>query len=284
MKEYTQMKKNKFLGSPNPITNKRLPHELPIAISLYNWRYHHIGVPYMQSHLSEAYHQNLKLAAYGFDTSPYGIEWFRLDQETPVQVSELVRKFPHVAFEIDSIDEAIKDQEILIRPHRLLDGVTIAMFLHNGMPIEVMEFDNKNDEQIRIKNSTVDSSGRLIHKRLKHEPPVAIAEYGWQYHHLGVPYTEPKEGEIYHEHLKIYTLGFDTSPYGIEWVRFEKDCKVPSIIRHIPHLAFAVDNLDKVLEDKEILLEPSMPSGGVRVAFIVHDGAPIELMEFDIKI
>lgn len=56
----------------------------------------------------------------------------------------------------------------------------------------------------------------LPHKRLKHEPPVAIAERGWRYHHLGIPYTEPCTGETHYEHLKVYVSGFETSPYGIE--------------------------------------------------------------------
>jgi hypothetical protein len=52
-------------------------------------------------------------------------------------------------------------------------------------------------------------------------------------------------------------------------------------IRTLPHLAFAVDDLDGALEGKQILIPPNSPSHGVRVAFILDDGAPIELLEFD---
>lgn len=121
-------------------------------------------------------------------------------------------------------------------------------------------------------------------ERLKYNPPAVTAEYGWRYHHLGIPYTEPKHGEIYYAQLKIFVSGFETSPYGIEWVRFEKNCQAPEIIKKFPHLAFEVDDLDEALKDKEVLLEPGAPSGGVRVAFIIHDGAPIELIEFDREI
>ena len=48
----------------------------------------------------------------------------------------------------------------------------------------------------------------------------------------------------------------------------------------MPHIAFKVDDLDEALKDKEILIEPSSPSDGVRAAMIVHDGAPVELIEF----
>ena len=56
-------------------------------------------------------------------------------------------------------------------------------------------------------------------------------------------------------------------------MRFEQDCPVS-------HIAFEVDDLDEALKDKEILIEPGSPSDGVRAAMIVHDGAPVELIEF----
>jgi len=38
--------------------------------------------------------------------------------------------------------------------------------------------------------------------------------------------------------------------------------------------------LPDALEGKDVLTPPNSPSEGVRVAMIVHDGAPIELMQF----
>jgi hypothetical protein len=81
--------------------------------------------------------------------------------------------------------------------------------------------------------------------------------------------------------LGVHVCGFETSTYGIEWMRFEAHCQVPEIVKTVPHLAFAVNNLDAALEGKQILIEPNSPAHGVRVAFILDDGAPIELLEFD---
>jgi hypothetical protein len=103
---------------------------------------------------------------------------------------------------------------------------------------------------------------------------------GWRYHHLGIPYETPRPGETHHKHLKVFVMGFESSPYGIEWMRFEPDCPVPDILRKVPHIAFEVDDLDKALKGKEVLLKPGKPSLGVRTAMIVHDGALIELIEF----
>jgi len=40
-----------------------------------------------------------------------------------------------------------------------------------------------------------------------------------------------------------------------------------------------VDNLESELEGKEALIEPNRPSEGVRVALIVDNGAPVELIQ-----
>ncbi len=117
--------------------------------------------------------------------------------------------------------------------------------------------------------------------RRSHEAPAAVARLGWRYHHLGIPHTEPRAGETHLEHLGIHVCGFETSPYGIEWIRFDPHCTIPDIVRAVAHVAFAVDNLDEALEGKQILIAPNAPSSGVRVAFILDDGAPVELLEFE---
>jgi hypothetical protein len=116
--------------------------------------------------------------------------------------------------------------------------------------------------------------------RRDHEPPAAVAEWGWRYHHLGVPTEVPRPGEVYLEQFGVFVAGFDTSPFGIQWMRFDSDSPIHELIKSVPHLAFEVDDLDSALEGHEVLTPPNSPSPGVRVAMIVHDGAPIELMEF----
>ena len=112
--------------------------------------------------------------------------------------------------------------------------------------------------------------------RQDHEPPAAIAKRGWRYHHMGIPTDVPRPGEQYIEHLRLYVSGFETSAYGIEWMRFERDCPASELVRRVPHIAFEVDDLDAALEGKTLLGEVSSPSQGVRVAMIVDDGAPVE--------
>ena len=116
--------------------------------------------------------------------------------------------------------------------------------------------------------------------RRDHEPPAAIAQYGWRFHHVGIPTDMPRESEQYLENLKMYVSGFETSPYGIEWMRFELDCPVSELVRTGPHIAFEVDDLDAALKGKQLIGDVTSPSDGVKVAMIVDNGAPIELLEF----
>jgi hypothetical protein len=119
-----------------------------------------------------------------------------------------------------------------------------------------------------------------VQKREDQEPPPAIAQRGWRYHHLGIPTTMPKANERHLTHLKVHVSGFDSSPYGIEWIRFDPDCVVPDLVRTVPHIAFEVDNLEDALTGQTLLSAISSPSEGVRVAMIVDHGVPIELLEF----
>jgi hypothetical protein len=121
--------------------------------------------------------------------------------------------------------------------------------------------------------------------RKDHEPPFAVESLGWKYHHMGIPTEKSIPGERYIPHLKMFVSGFETSPFGIEWMRFEKDCPISELVKRVPHIAFEVENLDQMLKQYsfELISLPSAPSEGVRVAMIKHNGVPIELIEFSRK-
>lgn len=90
--------------------------------------------------------------------------------------------------------------------------------------------------------------------------PQATMEWGWRYHHVGVPTNRKMPGERYIPHLKFYVTGFPESPVGMEWMRFEPDCPLPEIIQRLPHVAFEVDNLDLELKKHNFkMLTPPNP-------------------------
>ncbi len=101
-----------------------------------------------------------------------------------------------------------------------------------------------------------------------------------RYHHIGIPTNSERPDETYLEQYKVYVSGYETSPYGVEWMRFEPDSPLPELVKTVPHVAFEVDDLEAELAGKEVLIEPNSPAEGMRVAFIVEDGAPIEFIQY----
>ena len=103
----------------------------------------------------------------------------------------------------------------------------------------------------------------------------------FRYHHVGIPTAERRPGERYLPEFGMHVSGFGENEFGVEWMRFEADSPLPELVQRVPHVAFEVDDLAAALEGREILIEPNRPSIGVLVAFIVENGAPVELMEID---
>jgi hypothetical protein len=122
----------------------------------------------------------------------------------------------------------------------------------------------------------------MIKQRPDYELPESIEQWGWKYHHLGIPTNTIMPDEKYLPQFKLYVSGFSTSPFGIEWMRYEKDSPINKLIQTVPHIAFEVEDLDRELANRDlnVITPPNPPSEGVRVAMIEHNGAPIELIEF----
>ncbi len=102
-----------------------------------------------------------------------------------------------------------------------------------------------------------------------------------KYHHLGIPTDRELPESDYIAEFKAYASGYRQSPYGIEWMKFDPDCPLPDLVKTVPHVAFVVDDLAAAIAGEEVLIAPNSPSEGVTVAFIVHNGAPVELLQFD---
>lgn len=120
-------------------------------------------------------------------------------------------------------------------------------------------------------------------KRLEQDLPECITNWGWKFHHLGIPTTLKMPGEKYIPHLKISVSGFSTSPFGVEWMRFDADSEFDELIKTVPHLAFEVKNLENeiVSRNLNLITKVNSPAEGIKVAMIEHNGAPLELIEFE---
>jgi hypothetical protein len=97
--------------------------------------------------------------------------------------------------------------------------------------------------------------------------------------HVGIPTTEDKNWDGFYEPGKIHYTDFTQDEFGVEWLKFDTDSPMPEMMQKIPHVAYQVENIEQALEGREILVETFSPGEGVRVAFIVHNGSPVEFME-----
>ena len=102
-----------------------------------------------------------------------------------------------------------------------------------------------------------------------------------QFHHVGVITDVVQPGEIYVPETKVHVTNPKDHPYRVEYLRFEVDSPVTGPVRELPHVAFRVDDLDRALAGEQLLLGPFYAMTGLRVAFILKDGAVFEYMEFD---
>lgn len=102
-----------------------------------------------------------------------------------------------------------------------------------------------------------------------------------KYHHIGIPTLKPRPNEKHLPEHKVYFSGSGTNPFGIEWMRYEPGCPLPELVKTVAHVAFEVDDLERELAGRRVIIPPNSPSPGVRVAFIEEDGAPIELLAYD---
>lgn len=104
-----------------------------------------------------------------------------------------------------------------------------------------------------------------------------------RFHHVGIPTNEPKEGEMYRAESKLFITDIDSHPYRVEWLRFEPGCPMPELIQTVAHVAYEVEDLQKAIEGKEVLVQPKILPSGVRIAFIVEGGAPVEFMQLPVS-
>ena len=101
-----------------------------------------------------------------------------------------------------------------------------------------------------------------------------------KYHHVGIPTDQPRPGEIHLEKYGVFCTDHTDNPFGIQWMRYEKDCPLPELVKTVPHVAFEVEDLQEALVGHEVIIEPNSPSEGVLVAFVICDGAPVEFLQF----
>lgn len=101
-----------------------------------------------------------------------------------------------------------------------------------------------------------------------------------KFSHIGIPTQVERSGEVLNADIGLYVTDFTKNENHIEWLRFLDDSPMPDELKNTAHVAYEVDDLESELQGKKILIEPFNVNESLKIAFIMDDGAPIELMQF----
>lgn len=104
-------------------------------------KYHHLGIPTNEIQPEETYLENFKFFCTDHENNPFGIQWMRF--EADCILPEIVKTVPHVAFEVENLEQALIGHEIIIEPNSPSDGVLVAFVMCNGAPVEFLEFEKR---------------------------------------------------------------------------------------------------------------------------------------------
>ena len=105
-----------------------------------------------------------------------------------------------------------------------------------------------------------------------------------QFHHVALLSNNERPGEVFNDLLKIWVVCPDDDPHCVEWIRIASDSPlIDTPLAKMPHIAWQVDDLDKELENKDVVFGPFEAGEGLRAAFFMSNDALIEYMEFSSK-
>ena len=101
--------------------------------------YHHLGIPTDEPRAGEKYLEQLKIHVTDHESNPYGIQWMRFEPDCPLP--DLVKKVPHVAFQVADLEKAIEGKDVLIAPNSPSPGVMVAFIVEDGAPVEFLQIE-----------------------------------------------------------------------------------------------------------------------------------------------
>lgn len=98
----------------------------------------HFGIPTTVSQVGESYAEGLRVWLTDYSQSPNKIEFLRFEEGSCMP--EIIQKVPHIAYEVDSLEEEMAGAKVLVEPMVVSDTLTIAFIEEEGIPVEIMCF------------------------------------------------------------------------------------------------------------------------------------------------
>lgn len=109
------------------------------------YEFHHIGVPTESPKPNERYSALYKMYTSDDVASPFRKQWHRYEPGS--SLDKRLQTRPHIAFKVNSLEEAIKNKTCLLGPYEPLERFKVAVYEEEGVLIEVIET-SLTDEEI----------------------------------------------------------------------------------------------------------------------------------------
>lgn len=97
--------------------------------------------------------------------------------------------------------------------------------------------------------------------------------------HFGMPILVKLPDMMHIEGMKLWVSDPAKSPNHIERVFFDAESPMPALMKESAHIAYAVEDIEKALAGAEILVPITTLPDGTKLAFIVEEGVPVELIQ-----
>ncbi len=102
-------------------------------------QFSHIGIVTDQPRPGDVFVEATRVWITDFTRHPFHVEWLRFEPDSPVRGP--VREQPHVAYRVDSIEEASRGMRVLLEPFQPLENLRVGFYQSDdGAVIEFMEF------------------------------------------------------------------------------------------------------------------------------------------------
>ncbi|MEB7892026.1 hypothetical protein NGK36_22530 [Hafnia alvei] len=97
------------------------------------YEFHHFGIPVQDGNKNGVFSE--KVGMYTTDNpGRFRVQWHRFTEDSALH--PLIKSIPHIAFRVDCLAEAIKDEDILLGPYEPIDDYCVAIINDAGVPIE----------------------------------------------------------------------------------------------------------------------------------------------------
>jgi hypothetical protein len=100
-------------------------------------QFDHIGVPAAAKRDGMRFLESKRLWLTSPGDHPYAVEWLWYEDGSPE--AELVRTVPHVAYRVDSLEDALAGRNVIAEPFDVFGEVRVAFIEVDGAPVEFVE-------------------------------------------------------------------------------------------------------------------------------------------------